>query len=92
MCARLFNNNTLSVSVKLTGRSVLSDISPVHPLREHRRVVVDVFQVHLHVSVADQALAAFVLCEHGEPPLRSAVGLISVQWLRENRRFDEHKT
>lgn len=64
-----------------TGRSVFGDISPVHSLWEHRRVVVDVFQIHLDVGVTDQTFTAFVLCENGEPPLWSTVGLIPVQRL-----------
>jgi hypothetical protein len=53
-------------------------------LREERRVVVDVLEVDLDVSVADEAVAAVVLREHGEPPLRPAAGLIAVQRLRNN--------
>lgn len=71
-----------------TSRPVFGHVSPVDSLREHRRVVVDVFQVHLDVGVTDQSLAAFVLRKHGEPPLRSTVGLISVQGLRMESRFN----
>lgn len=70
-----------------TSRPVFGHVSPVDSLREHRRVVIDVLEVHLDVGVANQSLAAFVLREHGEPPLRSTVGLISVQRLRIENRF-----
>lgn len=50
-------------------------------LREERCIVVDVLEVDLDIGVADQAVAAVVLGEDGEPPLRSATRLITVEWL-----------
>ena len=51
-------------------------------LREERSVVVDVLEVDLDVGVTDQAVAAVVLSEDGEAPLRSAAGFVSVERLK----------
>ena len=40
------------------------------------RCIVDILEVDLHVGVAHEADAAFVLREHGEAPLRPSRGLI----------------
>ena len=63
------------------GRPVLGDVAVVDAVAEERRVVVDVLQVDLHVGVAHQSYAAFVLREHSEPPLRTTVRLIPIQRL-----------
>ena len=55
-----------------------------HPdthLWEHRRVIVDVLEVDLHVCVPDESVAALVLREHGEPPRGPALGVVAVQGL-----------
>lgn len=64
-----------------TCGAVLRDVAEVDPLREYRGVVVDVLEVNLHVGVTHEALSALVLCKHGEPPLRPAIRLVSVQRL-----------
>ena len=51
-------------------------------LGEERRVVVDVLQVDLHVGVPDEAVAAIILCEDGESPLRPATRLVTIEWLK----------
>lgn len=68
----------------LTSGSVFSDVSEVDALREEGCVVVDVLEVDLNVRVADKALAALVLSEHGEAPLRPTARLVSVQRLQQN--------
>ena len=65
----------------LTGCAVLGDVSVVDPLGEERRVIVDVLQVDLHVGVANESVAAVVLSEHCEAPLRPTRGLVAVQRL-----------
>ena len=64
-------NNSYETSVMLMGY-----------LREERSVVVDVLEVDLDVGVTDQAVAAVVLSEDGEAPLRSAAGFVSVERLK----------
>ena len=65
----------------VTSCSVFSDVSQIDSVREEGSVIVYVLEVHLDVGVTDQSVAAFVLGKNGEPPLRSAVGLVSIQWL-----------
>lgn len=74
-------NKKVRKVVLLTSGSVFSDVSKVDALREEGCVVVDVLEVDLNVRVADKALAALVLCEHGEAPLRPTARLVSVQRL-----------
>lgn len=61
--------------------AVLSHVAGIDALGEQRRVVVHVLEVHLHVGVTHQTLPTLVLGEHCEPPLRSAMRLVSVQRL-----------
>ena len=67
----------------LTGGAVLGDVSVVDALGEEGRVVVDVLEVDLDVGVAHEAVAAVVLREHREPPLRPPRRLVAVQRLKE---------
>ena len=52
-------------------------------MRKKRSIVVDILEVDLDVSVPHQTVAALVLGEDREPPLRSSIGLIPVERLQD---------
>lgn len=80
-----------NLSARTCG-AVLRDVAEVDPLREYRGVVIDVLEVDLDVGVTHKTFPALVLGKHGEPPLRSAIRLISVERLsdRKKKRADGH--
>ena len=53
-------------------------------MRKEWSIIVDILEVDLDISVAHQTIASLVLGEHCEPPLRSTIGLVSVQGLKQD--------
>lgn len=66
-----------------TRCAILGNIAEVNSLREQWRIVIDVLQIDLYVSVTDQTFTALILCKYRESPLRSTVGLVPVQRLED---------
>lgn len=62
--------------------AIFCNISKINSLRENRCIVIDVFEVDLHICIANKAFSSLVLGKDCESPLRPAKGLISVQRLQ----------